>query len=86
MEWLSLSREWKEDYENLKKHVKLIGEMELLKIKTRLIDEMSPSVMGECDLDVMGTPHLIWKTKNIVVFYKTKTEGWLLDSKSLTEK
>jgi hypothetical protein len=34
----------------------LIGELEHLKIKTRLIHEKFPSVMGECDLDVICTP------------------------------
>ncbi len=34
----------------------LLGELEHLKIKTRLIDEKFTSVMGECDLDVMGVP------------------------------
>ena len=32
------------------------GPTEHLKIKTRLIDEKFPSVMGECDLDVVGVP------------------------------
>ena len=34
----------------------LVLEMEHLKIETRLIDEKFTSVMGECDLDVMGVP------------------------------
>jgi hypothetical protein len=34
----------------------LLGELDHLKIKTRLIDEKFPSVMGECDLDVVGVP------------------------------
>jgi hypothetical protein len=34
----------------------LFGELEHLKIETRLIDEKFASVMGECDLDVMGAP------------------------------
>jgi len=36
----------------------LFGELEHLKIKTRLIDEKFASVMGECDLEVMGTPSI----------------------------
>jgi hypothetical protein len=34
----------------------LIGELKHLKIETRLINEKFESVMGECDLDVMGDP------------------------------
>jgi hypothetical protein len=34
----------------------LLGELEHLKIKTRLINENFTNVMGECDLDVMGSP------------------------------
>ena len=35
-----------------------VVELEHLKIKTRLIDEKFASVMGECDLEVMGTPSI----------------------------
>ncbi len=34
----------------------VLGELEHLKIETRLINEKFVSVMGECGLDVMGTP------------------------------
>ncbi len=34
----------------------MLEELEYLKIETRLIDEKFASVMGECDLDVMGVP------------------------------
>jgi hypothetical protein len=37
----------------------LIEELEHLKIKTRLVDEEFVSVMGECDLDVMGVPSIL---------------------------
>jgi hypothetical protein len=33
-----------------------LGELEHLKIETRLIDEMFPSVMGECVFEVIDTP------------------------------
>ncbi len=34
----------------------LLEELEYLKIETRLIDEKFTSVMGECDVDMMGAP------------------------------
>ncbi len=34
------------------------GKLEHLKIKTRLIDEKFPSVMGECDRDVIDSPSI----------------------------
>ncbi len=37
----------------------MFGELEHLKIKTRLIDEKFASVIGECDLDVMGDPSIL---------------------------
>jgi hypothetical protein len=37
----------------------LIGELEHLKTKTRLIDEKFVSVMGEYDLDVIGTQSIL---------------------------
>jgi hypothetical protein len=41
-------------------YIGLLGELEHLKIETRLIDEMFPSVMGEyvCVLEVIGTPSI----------------------------
>ena len=45
------------------------GELEHLKIETRLIDEMLESVMGECDLEAIDDPSifkLIRKTTSLV--------------------
>ena len=37
----------------------LVGELEHLKIEERLTDERFPSVMGECDLEVVGPPSIL---------------------------
>ena len=46
----------------------MFGELEHLKIKTRLIDEMFPSVMGEYVFSIEGGSHVTltgeWKDRN----------------------
>jgi hypothetical protein len=55
----------------------LLGELEHLKIKTRLIDEKFASVMGECDLDVMYTPSkLIVIHKDVSTKRKSKIKTY----------
>jgi hypothetical protein len=54
----------------------LFGELEHLKINTRLIDEMFASVMGECvthDLDVMGVPSKLRVIRKTVVLTRVRS-------------
>ena len=46
----------------------MFGELEHLKIKTRLIDEKFASVMGECDLEVMGVPSILSIIRKTLTF------------------
>jgi hypothetical protein len=50
----------------------LLEELEYLKIDTRLIDEKFASVMGECDLDMMGDPSKLSVIRKVVVLVRAR--------------
>ncbi len=60
----------------------LFGELEHLKIKTRLIDEKCASVMGECDLDLMGDPSKLRLTCKSVALVRVRLTLFLKMQKS----
>ena len=51
----------------------LFGELEHLKIKTRLVDEKFVSVMGECDLEVMDTPSILNIIRKVASLVRART-------------
>ena len=51
----------------------LFEELEYLKIETRLIDEKFASVMGECDLDVMGAPSKLSVIRKATVLSRARS-------------
>ncbi len=50
----------------------LLGELEHIKIETRLIKEKFARVMGECDLDVMDTPSKLSVIRKTVVLVRVR--------------
>ncbi len=51
----------------------LIGELEHLKIKTRLIDERFASVMDECDRDTVGVSSVLKVIRSVSVLVRILT-------------
>ncbi len=64
----------------------LVGELEHLKIKTRLIDEKFVIVMGVCDLDMMGTPCKQSVIRKVPVLGRVRTTLPMICEESATRR
>ena len=56
----------KDDESTFLTYTGFLEELEYLKIETTLIDEKFASVMGECDLDMMGAPSQLSVIRKVV--------------------
>ena len=52
----------------------LFGGLEHLKIETRLTDERFESVMGECDVEVIGDPCIFFVYYEVIIYYEQQVK------------